>query len=200
MKRFALIPGTRNLFVALFSSVCLLQTASAQVTTINDYVMFSGNGGTGTTAPGSAGYGVIFGSGSTIIGGNIGSYRLVQTTGGADLTCNIYSGGKVSLANGNHVSGRVTAQNLYPAPVAGTVLQAGSNALLSGVLDANGNIVAQSGTVTGPVHTTGTYSGPTPANPVTNTPSFPTLPTYPDTTAITAVGSGNIASTQTINP
>src|SRR5437868_2167035 len=119
MKRITLPFGKCIIASAVFvCNIFFLQSLSAQTTVLADYVMFSGNGGAGSTAPGSAGYGVIFGSSSTITGGSIGSYRLVQTTGGADLTTNIYSGGKVTLANGNHVSGRVTAQNLYPAPVA----------------------------------------------------------------------------------
>src|SRR5689334_13649069 len=97
--------------IAALSFFFSVLSTSAQVTNLSDYVMFSGNGGTGTTAPGSAGYGVIFGSSSTITGGAIGSYSLVQTTGGAALSTNIYSGGKVILANGNSVSGRITAQN-----------------------------------------------------------------------------------------
>src|SRR5689334_3536234 len=48
--------------------------SNAQLVDLNQCVMFSGNGGTGTTAPGSGGYGVIFGSSSTITGGIIGSY------------------------------------------------------------------------------------------------------------------------------
>src|SRR5690242_3466865 len=150
MKRFSPLCGACIFALAMGFTFSFIKDSNAQTTVLTDYVMFSGNGGAGTTAPGSAGYGVIFGSGSTITGGSIGSYRLVQTTGGSDLTTNIYSGGKVTLANGNHVSGRITAQNLYPAPVSGTVLSAGSNAMLSGVLDANGNITVQSGTVTGP--------------------------------------------------
>jgi hypothetical protein len=202
MKRAALYSLSSQFIV--MSAYVLMNvysfSTSAQVTQLSDYVMFSGNAGTGTTAPGSDGYGVIFGSSSTITGGTIGSYRLVKTTGGADMTTNIYSGGLVQLANGNSVSGRTTAQNLYPAPISGTVLQAGSNAVLSGVIDANGNVVVQSGTVTGPVHTTGTYTGPTPTNPVSNAVSFPTLPTYPDAIIFPAAGATNISNTTTINP
>src|SRR5258706_2753951 len=173
--------------------------SNAQVTTISDYVMFSGNGGVGTTAPGSAGYGVIFGSSSTITGGIIGSNVLVQTTGGATLTSNIYSGGKVILANGNSVSGRVTAQNA--AALSGNIFQTGSNAVISGVIDVNGNINIQSGTVTGPVHVTGPYPGPTPTTlPITNTPSFPVLPVFPPAAVFPAAGATNLTTTQTISP
>jgi hypothetical protein len=196
----------QNLFKARvhFSCIALLLSltalnSNAQVTNLSDYVMFSGNGGAGTTAPGSGGYGVIFGSSSTITGGAIGSYSLVQTTGGAALSTNIYSGGKVILANGNSVSGRITAQNT--ASLSGNILQTGSGAVLSGVIDVNGNINIQSGTVSGPVHVTGTYTGPTPTSlPITNTPSFPTMPVFPAATVFPAAGATNITTTQTITP
>ena len=178
---------------------CILPAASyAQTTVLSDYVMFSGNGGAGTTAPGSSGYGVIFGSSSTITGGAIGSFYLVQTTGGANLSTNIYSGGKVILANGNSVSGRITAQNT--SSLSGTILSAGSNAVLSGILDVNGNVVVQSGTVSGPVHTTGTYTGPAPTNGVNNSPSFPVLPTFPAAIVFPPAGVTNITTTTTLTP
>src|SRR5688572_8527064 len=99
-----------------FSCIALLLfltvlNSNAQVVDVSQCVMLSGNGGPGTTAPGSGGYGVIFGSSSTITGGVISSYHLVQTTGGANITSDIYSGGRVILANGNSVSGRITAQD-----------------------------------------------------------------------------------------
>src|SRR5258708_7085023 len=134
------------LLLALISTV----TSNAHQLQISDFAIFSGNGGPGTTNPGASGYGVIFGSSSTINGGAIGSYSLMQTTGGANFSCNIFSQGKVILANGNTVTGRITAAN--SAAVSGNIVQVGSNAVLSGIIDANGNVNVQSGTVTGPVH------------------------------------------------
>src|SRR5258705_1694401 len=184
--------------IAVLLSLAFLNS-SAQVTNLSDYVMFSGNGGAGTTAPGTGGYGVIFGSSSTITGGAIGSYSLVQTTGGATLTTNIFSAGKVILSKGKSLSGRVTAQNT--ASLTGNILQTGSGVVLSGVLDVNGNINITSGTVSGPVHLTGTYTGPTPTSlPITNTPSFPVMPVFPPATVFPAAGDTNITNTRTINP
>ena len=201
MKQANRIPYVSRVFGTVLALLTALSFGTnAQITQLTDYVMFSGNGGAGSTDPGSAGYGVIFGGGVTIIGGNIESYRLVQSGNGALLNTNIYSGGKVVLGGGNSVSGRMTAQNLYPAPATGTILSAGTNATLSGVMDVGGNVVVSSGTVSGPVHTTGTYSGPTPTNGVTNAVSYPTLPVYPDAIVFPAAGATNITNTQTISP
>ncbi|MBK5284521.1 MAG: hypothetical protein JJE25_03900, partial [Bacteroidia bacterium] len=184
-----LIANAFALFVVLVSS----QTANAQVTTYTDYVMFSGNGGAGTTNPGSDGYGVIFGSGSTITGGAIGSFAKVLTTGGANFSANVFSGGIVNLGNGTTVSGRITAQN--SGSVSGTILNVGSNSNLTGRLDANGNIVVQGGTVTGPVYTSGTYSGPSlPAGQPFSGPSFPTMPSLPPITTFPSLPSSGPAT------
>src|SRR6187431_204460 len=95
-------------------AVCLVfpavLTVQGQVLDYSEFVMYANNGGPGTTPPGASGYGVIFGS-ATINGGSIGSAALVQSTSGANLSCNIYSGGKVILSNGNTVTGRITAAN-----------------------------------------------------------------------------------------
>jgi len=128
-------------------------TVKAQVLQMTDFVMYSHNGGPGTTPPGASGYGVIFGS-ATINGGSIGSAALVQSTSGASISANIFSGGKVTLANGNTVTGRITAAN--SAALSGTIFQGGSSQVLSGNIDVNGNIVIAGGSVTGIVtHPTG---------------------------------------------
>lgn len=188
-------------FLAMLCAALMASTVQAQVTQITDYAMFSGNGGPGTTNPGASGYGVILGSSTNINGGNIGSYALVQTTGGASFSGNIYSGGKVILANGNSVTGRITAAN--SAALSGTIFQAGSSQILSGNIDVNGNIVVGSGTVTGIVtHPTGTtYTGPNiGANNHVGTPSLPTLPALLPVTTFPAAGSTNITNNQTITP
>src|SRR6266446_9477776 len=192
----------RSLLMSAFVSLALgfaPGLVSAQQLQITDFVMFSGNGGTGTTNPGSSGYGVIFGSSTTINNGAIGSYALVKTTGNSNISANIFSKGKVILANGNTVSGRITAAN--SAGVSGTILQVGSNANLTGVIDVNGNITVGGGSVSGPVTTSGTYSGPTPSNGITyGNPSLPTMPTLPSITSFPAAGSTNTTTTQTISP
>ncbi|HLG34877.1 MAG TPA: hypothetical protein VI757_08370, partial [Bacteroidia bacterium] len=201
MKQNILRKGYSLFCIAVMLCGIISFNANAQTTVLSDYVMFSGNGGAGTTAPGSAGYGVFFGSSSTITGGAIGSDELVQTTGGANLTTAIYSGGKIILANGNSVSGPISAANT--ASASGTILSVGSNAVLSGVINVNGNIEVQSGTVSGPVtHPVGTtYSGPVPtAGEIIGIPTFPVLPTYPAATVFPAAGSTNITNTTSISP
>src|SRR5258707_15030850 len=81
-----------NLLLVL--SFCSL-AGFAQVTTITDYVLYSGNGGPGTTNPGSMGYGLILGSGTTINHGAIGAASMVNMTGGTTMSANVFSGGKV---------------------------------------------------------------------------------------------------------
>jgi hypothetical protein len=88
----------------------------AQVTQISDYVLYAGNGGTGTTNPGAQGYGLILGSGTTINNGAIGAASNIQLPGGATLSCNVFSGGQASFTNGAVVSGRITAANSGALP------------------------------------------------------------------------------------
>ncbi len=198
MRNFIL--PKRFYFISIILLLSTAKTLIGQQTVISDYVMFSGNGGAGTTNPGSLGYGVIFGSSSTITNGAIGSYSLVKTTGNSSISSNIFSGGKVILANGSTVSGRITAAN--SASLLGTIFSAGSNAMLTGNIDVKGNIVVSGGSVTGTVtHPAGTtYTGPTPSANIIGTPSLPTLPALPPVTSFPASGSANISTSQAINP
>ena len=187
--------------IAFIGAAIFVSVSNAQVLQITDFVMFAGNGGPGTTNPGPSGYGVIMGSSSTITGGSVGSYEKVQTTGGTSFYSNIYSGGTVDLTNGNTVTGRITAAN--SAGASGTILSVGSNSVLSGNIDINGNIVVQGGTVSGIVtHPLGTtYSGPAiGANDHVGTPSLPTLPALPPVTVFPPAGATNITTTTTITP
>ena len=114
------------------------------------------------------------------MGGAIGSYNLVQSTGTANITGNIYSRGSISLANSNTVSGRISAANT--SFMSGPILSVGSNALFNGDIDVNGNIIIGGGTISGKVtHPPGTsYDGPSPTGGnVIGTPNLPTFPALP---------------------
>ena len=163
-----------------------------------NYLILSGNGGPGTTPPGANGYGVILGSSTALTGGVIGSYELVQTTGGAVLPT-VNSWGRVILANGNTVNGPVNAKN--NANLTGNILSAGSNAVLAGPVNVNGDINIQSGIVTGPVNLTGTYSGPAPSVlPIGNSPAFPAMPAFPVPPTFAPAGATNFNNSASITP
>ncbi|MBL7763411.1 MAG: hypothetical protein JNL23_08325, partial [Chitinophagaceae bacterium] len=169
-------------------SIILLPTLSfSQQLKISDFVLFGGNGlcpaGPGQTPCNSPGCAVQIGSSSVINGGAVGSYRLVQTTGGVNIAGNIYSGGTIVLANKNTVSGFITAANSQN--LTGTIFSAGSNSVLKKNIDVKGNIAITNGTISGVVtHPVGTtYNGPKPAGgEVKGNPSLPTMPDMPAVT------------------
>ncbi len=167
----------------------------AQQTTMKDFVLF---GGTNSCATGY----VQLGSSANIQGGSIGSFKMVKSTGGATINANIYSGGKIILANSNAVTGRITAAN--SPVVSGTILSIGSSANLGGNIDVNGNIIVGGGTVSGIVtHPSGTtYSGPAiGARNVTGIPSLPGLPQMPPVTGFSPFPQlPDINSTRSITP
>src|SRR6187399_2105368 len=100
---------TNFLFVTIL--LCLGFTLQAQQPTISDYVLFGGKVITGQSTPASPGYGVILGSSTNVQGGSIGSYFFISSTGNATINANIYSGGKIQLANSNVITGKITAAN-----------------------------------------------------------------------------------------
>lgn len=174
---------------------------SAQQLQISDFVLYSGNGGTGITIPSTPGYCTQMGSSITISGGSVGSKTLVQTIGNTTVNANINSDGKVVLSNSNVVTGKITAAN--SANLTGTILSVGSSALITGNIDVKGNIVISGGTVNGIVtHPAGTtYTGPVPSGgEVLTNPTFPTLPSLPLEIIFPTAGSANISNSQTINP
>ncbi len=196
-----------GIYILFIGSLLSFNFLFAQQTKITDYVIFGGKLASGQTTPVSPGYGVQIGSSCNIqggtIGGTIGSYNLVKSTGSIILgttamPSNIFSGGAIQLANSNVVTGRLSA-----ASSTGTVISVGSSANIAGNIDANGSIKISGGKVSGTVtHPAGTtYSGPVPAGGnVVGTPNLPTLPTMPAITVFPAAGTTNIASTQTITP
>ena len=148
-------------FSLLFILITLMpKTNFSQSLPMSDFVIFGGNGTNAPcTSPTTPGYGVIIGANSTVNGGSIGTYTLFKTNSTSTLHSNIHSGGKVELASNITVDGRISAANSQNA--GGTILTAGSNSILAGNIDVNGNIVINSGSVAGIVnHPAGTtYSG-----------------------------------------
>ncbi|HSN62180.1 MAG TPA: polymer-forming cytoskeletal protein, partial [Ferruginibacter sp.] len=177
---------------------------NAQQLRITDFVLF---GGTNSILPGQAacsspGYAVQLGTSSKIVGGAIGSYKLVKSTGTATVNANIYSGGTVILANNNTVTGNITAANVTAQT--GTILSAGSNANIGGNIDVKGNIVIGGGNVSGIVtHPPGTtYTGPAIGlRNVIGTPSLPALPQMPAITSFSPyLNMPDINTTRAITP
>jgi len=163
----------------------------AQPLPMSDFVLFSGAGGPGTSPAVSPGYAVQLGSTSNIHGGSIGSLKLVKSTGNLIISGNVFSQGKIELANGNTVTGNIAASN--SPTVTGTILSVGSNANLglstSNTINVNGAVVVSGGTVKSKVTST-SYSGPTPAGgKVTGVPSLPTYPALPTITTFPAYAS-----------
>ncbi len=176
---------------------------NAQQLKITDFVLFGGqdNISNNCSNPPSPGYGVTFASSVNITNGRIGSYKLITSAGNANFNSTLNSGGTINLANGNKVSGDITAQNKYNAT--GNILKMGSNAYVGANIDVNGNIYISSGTVAGDVtHPLGTtYSGPTPGgSELKKAPTFPVLPQMPSITNFTCGGTVDITTTETIQP
>lgn len=196
-------PNRKPFFLFLFICVGLAQSIHAQQGAWKDYVLLSGNGGTGTTNPGSLGYGVVFsssGTGSAVNGGIVGAYSMIKTTGANNFNTSLYSRGQISLGNLNTVTGRISAANL--SNLSGTIFSSGLLSQLSGKIDVKGNIVVSSGTVSNTVtHPVGTtYSGPAPGANVTANPTLQTIPSLPAVTPFPAAGVVNITNSMTLNP
>ncbi len=140
--------------------------ASAQQLQAGNFVLFGGSGG------------VSISSNSNIKGGSVGSFNIIKADYSSILSTNLYSGGKVVIADSNIVSGRIASAN--SKGLRGTILLTGS-ITVSGNIDVNGNIVigggAVSGRVTHPIGTT--YSGPVPGGgDVLGAPNLPTHQHY----------------------
>src|SRR5215213_2609581 len=156
---------------------------------LKDYVLFGKTG-------------VQVGTSANILSGKVGSNTLVSSTGTSSFAGDIISRGKVVLANSNTVDGNIYAENATSPATTGVILQAGSNALLKASLFAKGNISVAGGSVQGPVLTTGTYTGPTPAiTPIQNNPVFPFAPILPIFYNLPSVNSNtNIKNSGKIDP
>lgn len=202
---------SRNLslrIACLFFSVCMTFSSFnsfAQQTSMVDYVLFAGfgncPGGAGQSTPSSPGCGVVLNSSTNIQGGSIGSYRLINSTGNATLNTNLFSGGTISLANSNAITGRISAANNYNST--GNILTAGSSLSVGGNVDVKGKIFIGGGTVTGRVTQPSgfTYSGPAPVGGrVTGAPTLALMPAMPVINVFPACGFTNFTNTCTINP
>ncbi len=189
MKQFInLICNKVILFVFLYLALSI-QLSTAQQTTLKNYVLFGGSG-----------Y-VQLGSASSVNGGSIGSYQLIQSTGNSQINANLYSGNSIQLSNGNGITGNVSVANA--SSLTGNVLLIGSNATIVGNLNVNGNTYIQGGSVTGSVtHPVGTiYNGPVPsAGNITGTPTLAGLPALRPITSFPAAGATDINSNTTITP
>src|SRR5690349_10655297 len=152
-------------FIALLLTVFFISNIKSQQLKITDFVLFGGQSKSSSikcTNPGSPGYSVNISSATSINGGRIGSYNLIQSNGTTTLNCTLNSGGIISLGNSNKISGSITAQNINSAT--GDILKMGSNAYVGNDIDVLGNISIGGGTVVGNVmHPVGTiYNGPKP--------------------------------------
>lgn len=176
------------------SAIFTTSILNAQTTRISDYVIFGGS--PANSAQPSCG--VQLGSSTTITGGSIGSYAQVSSTGNASFSSNLFSGGSITLANSNTISGRIAAgiSSSYP-------LNIGSNTNVGGNIDVNGNTRIAGGIVNGKVtHPKGTtYTGPVPkGGEYLAAPSLPVLPAMPAILNFPAAGSGSaITTTQSIS-
>ncbi|NNF01629.1 MAG: hypothetical protein HKN22_03005, partial [Bacteroidia bacterium] len=167
---------------------------------ISDYLIYTGQGGPGTTVPGFPGYGVQASS-STSLNGTVGTMADLSTTGNSSIIGDIHVGGTISIANSNVLTGNISAANNLS--VTGNSISIGSSASIDGNLDANGNVQVGGGFVNGVV-TIGSsfiYNGPTPSGGIVNgTPNLPNLPSLPTPTVFPAHGSANVTGTTTITP
>jgi hypothetical protein len=144
---------------------------------------------------------VQLGTSTVIQSGKVGTNGSITSTGTSSFAGDIVSFGKIQLANSNTVNGNIWAANTTSPVYTGTILSVGSNANLTGTINVNGNIVVSGGTVSGPVFTTGTYTGPTLANPAQNNPTFPPVPVLPNFYSLSKVSGGaTITGSGKINP
>jgi hypothetical protein len=195
MSKFLLKKTNYYFFFGGIIAFCTCsQLQAQQQLKLNDFTIYSGPNGTGTT---------LIGSSITINGGSVGANKLVQTTGNVTINANIYSGDKIILANSAVVTGKLAAGN--SSNFTGAVLSVGSSAVLGDAIgdsiNVRGNINIGGGTVTGVVTLSGTsYVGPTPgAGPFYTTATIPLLPAMPAETSFTG-GSGTVTTTQIYTP
>ncbi|MGZ5247983.1 MAG: hypothetical protein ACXWV5_12980, partial [Flavitalea sp.] len=198
------IPGPGNylkITVLLIFSLSL-QTLKGQQKQLYDYAVFAGFGkqsiGKQFTLPAEPGYGVFLGT-EVNTRGDVGSYSFIQTFTRGTINGNVNSGGKISFASNNSITGNITSENSPLAP--GTILLSGLNTTIKGNLDVNGNIKIRSGSVVGNISQPAgsSYIGPAPTLGRNSDLSFPVLPDLPEIIPFEP-GSINISDSRTINP
>lgn len=173
------------LFVFLF--VFFHLPVFAQQLTIREFVLFGARS-------------TQIGTSTTLNGGRIGSYQLVQTIGNTNITANINSEGQVQLANSNTIRGNITAKNSgnnAPAFSAGSNFSFPNN---KSEIHAGGDVTIQSGTVRGPVYmpALATYSGPKITRK--ENPVFPQLPALPPVVTFMPAGTEDVTTTGSVQP
>src|SRR5688572_21637600 len=178
--------------------------ASAQQLNIREFVLFGGSGNCptpGQTNPLFPGCGVQIGTSGSVMGGKIGSYTLVKTTGNAQLNADIRTGGQLQLSNSNTVNGTIAVGN--NTPTSNIIFTAGSNFSVSDNVYVNGSSTVGSGTLSGFLRhpSIGTYSGPTPAGGENvGITTLSDLPLMPAIASFEPAGSATINATQSILP
>ena len=186
----------RNIFLVL--GFILANEKLAAQDNLYQYVLLSSDkqpNGTGVTLIGSSI--TINGVSSSGYKGTVGAYKMVQTTGNTSIKAHILSGDKVSITNSNIIEGNIKAGNSSGST--GTVVSIGSSVTLTGNIDSRGNIVVGGGSVNGTVNVLGTYSGPTPSNPlIGNNPQVPALPAMPAPKNFSAPPTNNITGNTTL--
>jgi hypothetical protein len=173
------------LFILLF--VFFQHSGSAQQTTIRDFVLFGARS-------------TQIGTSTTLTGGRIGSYQLVQTIGNTNITADINSEGRVQLANSNTIRGNITAKNSGGSALA---ISAGSNFSFpnnKSEIHAGGNVTIQGGTIKGSLYmpSAATYIGPKVDR--FDNPKFPTIPSLPVVSTFMPVGTTDVTATGSVQP
>ena len=145
---------------------------------------------------------VQIGTSTAIQSGKVGSSGVITSSGTTSFASDVVSFGSIQFANNATVNGSIWAANNSVPPYSGSVISAGSGANFKSSVYANGNISISGGAVTGPVYTSGTYSGPLPSvTPIRNNPTFPTQPVLPIFYVLNPVSNGTtISASGKINP
>ncbi len=158
------IQGSKRLLFVISCLLLLNAALQAQQLNIRDFVLFGKDA-------------VQFGSSNSTIGGRIGTGGIVRSSGTGTFNSNMHSNGTIDLTNSSSVKGSITAANAENSSA--TVIRLRSNAFVDGNISSEGNIVINSGSVSGTITTSGTYVGPNPSPGAVYSFTQPSLPTLP---------------------
>ncbi|GAC1573541.1 MAG: hypothetical protein NVS3B23_09700 [Candidatus Saccharimonadales bacterium] len=198
----------KKLFAVLIAILPMF--AISQQLKITDFVILGGNGNCPVNLRqndddnDNVGCSVLFGNGSIILGGYVGSSKLIKADESFYLRGNLFSVGTLSLDESANIKGRISVANAGNSKE--NILSISRNANITGDIDVLGNIlIGRNSVLNGKItHPTGTlYTGPTPLRPggvYIGTPSMPMLPSMPIVNNLAPSTSINITTTQTIKP